>query len=98
VEVDVAIETGDRWFTEALHAAAVFTAFQDGWLVRALRPLDAVEGEFPEHRPDGSCPDVDVRFDLNLEGGETGGRIVENDPGRGPDSGPCFREVLAWSR
>jgi hypothetical protein len=98
VEVDVALETGDRWFVENLHAAAVMTAFQDAWLVRALRPLHAVEGDFPQHRPPEACDDVDVRFDLNLEGGETGGRIVETTPGQVAEGGPCFREVLAWDR
>ena len=98
VELEVEFTSDDMWFSERFHGAAVRTAFQDAWLVRMVRPLGAIDGDYPEARPSDACPDVDVGFNLSLEDGQAGGSITEGQPNVRHDEDPCFREVLAWDR
>lgn len=98
VELELELYSDDGWFTERFHAAAMRTAFQDAWLVRMVRPLGSIDGEYPDQRPESACPDVDVGFDLSLEDGRAGGAITEGQPNTRRDEDPCFREVLAWDR
>lgn len=96
VELEVEFHSDDGLFAERFHGAAVRTAFQDAWLTRMVRPLDAIAGEYPTERPDDACPDVDVGFSLLLEAGEAGGAITEGQPNVAHDDDPCYREVLSW--
>lgn len=96
VELEIQVETGDRWFAEGFDGVAVRSAFQDAWLIRALKPLGSLDGTWPEERPPSRCSDVDVGFSLTLDRGASGGRIVERLPGVPEADDACFREILTW--
>jgi len=96
VELEIEVETGEQWFAEAFHGAAVRSEFQDAWLVRALRPLGHIEGKWPEERGLAPCEDVDIGFSLFLDDSTSGGSIVERQPGTSVADDACYREIMAW--
>ena len=99
VELEIRLMDSEGWFAEGFFGAIVRTPYEDAWIARAIKPIQTLDGSYPETRDTDApeaCEQVNLGFSLSLEDGVSGGRIVEQSPGRADEEDPCFREVLAW--